>query len=158
MGGRRWFSILLVLVACSDHDPAPYSATVVEVVDGDTVVIDFGGREEAVRLIGIDTPETVHPDRPVECFGPEASAFAAELLPLGTEVEVTRDVVDRDDYGRLLGYIHRSDGLFVNEELVRQGFAVPLRIGPNTTHSSVFVAAAKAAETDDLGLWAACHE
>jgi len=158
MGGRRWFWILLFLAACSGGDPAPNSATVVDVVDGDTMVIDFGGREELVRLIGIDTPETVHPDRPVECFGPEASAFAAALLPPGVEVEVTRDVVDRDDYGRLLGYVHRVDGLFVNEEMVRQGFAVPLRIEPNTTHFSAFVAAAQAAETDGLGLWAACRE
>ena len=157
MGGRRWFGVLALLAACSGDEPATGAATVVQVVDGDTVVIDFDGREEPVRLIGIDTPETVHPDRPVECFGPEASAYAAELLTPGTEVEVTRDIVDRDDYGRLLGYLHRSDGLFVNEELVRRGFAVPLRIEPNVTHAQAFVDAARAAEAEDLGLWAACR-
>jgi micrococcal nuclease len=150
--------LLLLLAACGGAHAGVRTALVVEVIDGDTVVIDFDGREELVRLIGIDTPETVHPDRPVECFGPEASAFAAGLLPPGSEVEVTRDVVDRDDYGRLLGYVHRSDGLFVNEELVRRGFAVPLRIEPNVTYSRAFVAAAQAAEAEDLGLWVACRE
>ena len=158
MGGRRWFGIIVLLAACGGGNAESAQAFVVDVVDGDTVVIDFGGREEAVRLIGIDTPETVHPDRPVECFGPEASAFAARLLPPGTEVTVTRDIVDRDDYGRLLGYVHRIDGLFVNESLVREGYAVPLRIEPNAAHAATFLAAAKAAEAEDLGLWAACGE
>ena len=80
--------------------------------------------EERVRLIGIDTPETHVEDGPPECFGPEASAFTAGLLPAGTAVRLERDVVGRDDYGRLLAYVHRlDDGLFVNLAIVHQGYA-----------------------------------
>lgn len=137
------------------------NATVLSVVDGDTIdaAIDTpdGRVEERIRLIGIDTPETVRPDTPVECYGPESTAFVERLLPAGTPVRIERDVVGRDDFGRLLGYVHRaSDGLFVNLEIVRTGHATPLSIEPNTTFRDDFVAAARAAERDDLGLWAAC--
>jgi micrococcal nuclease len=135
----------------------PGRATVERVVDGDTVVLDFGDTTETVRLIGIDTPETVRPDSPVECFGPEATAFTSSLLPVGTSVRVERDLEARDDYGRLLGYVYRSvDGLFVNEEIVEQGHARPLTFPPNTTHAGTFVQAARRAEGGDLGLWSAC--
>lgn len=127
------------------------------VVDGDTVMLDFGDVTDTVRLIGIDTPETVRPDSPVECFGPEASAFTKSLLPEGTSVRVERDLEARDDYGRLLGYVHRTaDGLFVNLAIVEQGYARPLAIAPNTTHVDAFVQAARRAERADLGLWGAC--
>ncbi len=84
-------------------------ATVTDVIDGDTIDVEIGGRTERVRLIGIDTPETKKPNSPIECYGPEASAFTASLLPVGTEVRIERDVVGRDDYGRLLGYVHLVD-------------------------------------------------
>ncbi len=93
--------------------------TVVGVVDGDTVVIDLAGSSESVRLLGIDTPVTVHPDRPPKCFGKQASVRMAELLPAGTSVVVTRDVEARDHYGRLLSYVARvGDGLVVNRAIV----------------------------------------
>lgn len=130
---------------------------IVHVVDGDTVDVDFDGRTERVRLIGVDTPETKKPNTPIECFGPEASEFTAGLLPRGTPVQVVRDVEARDDYGRLLAYVYRSaDGLFVNFELVVHGFATPLTIRPNDTFSIEFVDAARAAEAADVGLWASC--
>jgi micrococcal nuclease len=136
-------------------------ATVTGVVDGDTIDVEIGGRTERVRLIGIDTPETKKPDSPVECYGPEASAFTASLLPIGTEVLIERDVVGRDDYGRVLGYVHLvgADGLattFVNMEIVEQGYAGPLTIEPNSTFARDFAAAARRAERADLGMWAAC--
>lgn len=132
-------------------------ATVTHVVDGDTIDVEIGGRDERVRLIGVDTPETKKPDTPVECFGPEATAFTTELLAVGTTVRIERDVVGRDDYGRLLGYVHRvSDELFVNLELVARGYAQPLSIPPNATFARDFAAAATAAERADVGLWAAC--
>ena len=133
---------------------------IVRVVDGDTVVVRFddGGKDERVRLIGIDTPETVKPNSPVECFGPEASAFTKQLLEEGTPVLVERDVEARDDYGRLLGYIYRSsDGMFVNLEIVAQGYAALLTYPPNIAHVDEFKAAAKAARTANLGLWQACN-
>ncbi|MEM8620378.1 MAG: thermonuclease family protein [Actinomycetota bacterium] len=135
------------------------AATVVEVVDGDTIVARFGSRSETVRLIGIDTPETVHPDRPVECFGPEATAFITELIPPGTSIRIRRDVVARDHFDRLLGYVYRaSDGMFVNDEIVRHGYGTTLSIAPNEAFSAVFVASAIDAKRADLGVWTACAD
>lgn len=133
------------------------NAVVEQVIDGDTIDVVIDGRHERVRLIGIDTPETKRPDSPVECYGPEASAFTEQLLPAGTPIRIERDIVGRDDYGRVLGYVHRSgDAMFVNVAIVRQGFARPLSIAPNTIHAALFVEAARGAERDDIGLWAAC--
>ena len=127
------------------------------VIDGDTIDIEIGGRHERVRLIGIDTPETYVEDGPPECYGPEASEFMRTLLPVGTEVRLTRDVVGRDDYGRLLAYVYRrDDDLFVNEAIVAAGYARPMTIRPNDAYSPRFVAQATAAEAADLGLWRAC--
>ncbi len=134
------------------------NATIDYIVDGDTVDAVIDGRTERIRLIGIDTPETKRPDTEIECFGPEATAFTESLLPVGTPVRIERDTVNRDDFGRLLGYVYRADdGIFVNYEIVRQGFAQPLTIEPNSLHSDLFVAASRAAERDDLGLWSACN-
>lgn len=127
------------------------------VIDGDTVVVRIAGRNETIRLIGVNTPETHHPTKPVECFGPEASAHTAALLPSGTDVWVERDVESRDRYGRLLGYVHRSaDDLFVNLDLVAGGWAVPYPFPPNTTFESRFAEAATAARASSLGLWGRC--
>ena len=111
---------LLVAGACSSpYLPEDGLGTIIEVIDGDTVIVDLAGHRETVRLLGIDTPETVHPNRPVECFGPEATARLRLLLAPGSGVLVTRDVEPRDRYGRLLAYLERlSDGLQVNQALV----------------------------------------
>jgi len=136
----------------------PADVGVVEyVVDGDTIDIAIGGREERVRLIGINTPETHVDNGPPECYGPEAAAFTRSLLPEGTEVRLTRDAVGRDDYGRLLAYVYRrDDDLFVNDAIIATGYARPLTIAPNDAYRTQFVAAATAAEASDLGLWGAC--
>ena len=137
--------------------PAAGRATVVRVVDGDTVVVRIGDREEPVRLIGIDTPESVARDRPNECYGAEASQRLAELLPPGTEVDLTRDVEPRDVYDRLLAYVQRtSDGLFVNAAQVVEGAAIARDFPPNTTHRGDLERAERAARAASLGLWAAC--
>jgi micrococcal nuclease len=164
----RWFPVGVV-GACANAaaQPAP-SATadravqanaVVElVIDGDTVDVTIDGDDERVRLIGIDTPETKRPDTPVECFGPEATAFTQSLLAPGTAVRLERDIVGRDDYGRILAYVYRaSDGIFVNYEIVRHGYATPLKFPPNVAHAERFVEAARAAERDDAGLWTRCR-
>lgn len=133
------------------------NATLRRVVDGDTVIVDIGEQRETVRLIGIDTPETVKPNAPVDCFGPEASARTKDLLPPGTALHLERDIEARDVYGRLLAYVYRSDdGDFINLRLAEEGFATVLTFEPNTAHRSDFVAAATRAERDDLGLWSAC--
>lgn len=132
-------------------------ATVVHLDDGDTVDVRIDGRTERIRLIGIDTPETKKPNTPVQCYGPEASAFTASLVPEGTEVRLVRDAEPRDPYGRLLAYVYRaSDGLFVNLELARLGYADALSIRPNTAHATEFAEAVGAARAQRLGLWGAC--
>lgn len=134
--------------------PGGVDVTVRKVVDGDTIDVTGG---ERVRLIGIDTPETKDPDRPVGCFGEEASRFIASLLPAGTPVRLVGDVEQRDQYGRLLAYVYRkADGLFVNAELLRRGFAQLLTIPPNVAHTDEFAAIARQAREASQGLWAAC--
>ena len=131
----------------------------VEVVDGDTVVVRLGGHDQTVRLIGVDTPETKHPTKPVQCFGPEASEFTARVLPKGVAVRLERDVEARDHFGRVLAYVFRaSDGTFVNVELARQGYARPLAIAPNDAHAAEVEAAAREARTQGRGLWRACPD
>jgi len=134
------------------------NATVTQVIDGDTIVARVQGRDEHVRLIGIDTPETVAPERPVMCFGPEASAELHRLLPDGTPIRLVRDVEARDAYGRLLAYVYRAtDGTFVNQALARSGFADVLAIAPNTAHGEELRAAVIDAKTARRGLWGACR-
>lgn len=156
------FAGLLALVGCtsvatSTEEAGDGAATVSRVVDGDTVLLRLAGREESVRLLGIDTPETVKPRTPVQCFGREATDRTKALLPGGTAVRVVRDAELRDDYGRLLAYVYRrSDGLFVNLALVEDGFAVPNRYPPNVAHASVITAAARDARAAGRGIWSAC--
>ncbi len=151
--------LLPVAIACSPP-PSPQTGaapTVSHVIDGDTIVVNLDGHEATVRLVGLDTPETVHPERPVECFGPEASAFTSSLLPPGTAVSLERDREERDAFGRLLLYVHRSDGLFVNHELVARGFATVLVIPPNDAYAPSLREAESAARTAGAGLWGACE-
>jgi micrococcal nuclease len=110
-----------------------------------------------VRLIGIDTPETVAPDRPDECFGAEASRHLADLAPPGTALRLERDVEARDQYDRLLAYVYRArDGLFLNLAQVAGGFAEPLAYPPNVAHRADFERAAREARATGAGLWTAC--
>lgn len=129
---------------------------VVKVVDGDTIDVQLGATRERVRYIGIDTPETKDPRRPVQCYGPEAADLNAELVA-GERVRLVRDVEPHDRYGRLLAYVYRvRDELFVNAELTRRGYARPLRIAPDVRHADRFAALARAARRSGRGLWAAC--
>ena len=133
------------------------SAVITKVVDGDTLHVKLGNVTEEIRLIGVDTPETVHPRKPVECFGPEASAHTKTLLPRGTRVFLVRDIESRDKYGRLLAYVYRaSDSLFVNHELLHGGWARPYPYPPNTTLETTFAEAAFLAQSQQLGLWGQC--
>ncbi|WP_436795332.1 thermonuclease family protein [Actinospongicola halichondriae] len=130
---------------------------VVRVIDGDTVDVDVDGAVERVRLIGVDTPEAVAPERPIQCYGVEASAHTKELLPEGTAVRLERDEVSRDQYGRLLAYLYRvDDDLLVNLDLIEQGFADAVTYGDNEALYDTFVAAESAARSGGVGLWSAC--
>jgi len=105
----------------------------------------------------VDTPETVDPDEPVQCFGPEASDHTKTLLPPGTAVHLTRDQEARDRYDRLLAYVYRTeDGLFVNLDLVAGGWGEPYPFAPNLTYQRDFAVAASQARSSGLGLWGAC--
>ena len=142
----------------SDAEPLPPDVGVVErVIDGDTVDIDIGGREERVRMIGIDTPE-LHTDAGgAECMAREALEFTASPAPAGTEVRLERDVVGRDDYGRLLAYVYRrADDVLVNELIVAGGYARPLDDRPQRHVQRALRRRGTAAEAADLGLWRAC--
>lgn len=138
---------------------APYAArpTVITVIDGDTVLVRIGRERVSVRLLGIDTPETKDPRKPVQCFGREASQHTADLLPRGTVLRLEHDLEERDVYGRLLAYAWReSDGLFINLELVSGGWADILSISPNTLHADEFRAARDEARSAPRGLWRTC--
>ena len=131
-------------------------ARVVRVVDGDTIAVRLDGRRERVRYIGVDTPESVKPGSPVECFAHAASAENARLVA-GRRVRLVLDREPRDRYGRLLAYVYRvADGRFVNAELVRRGYAHTLTIPPNDRFATRFAALQALAQRTARGLWRAC--
>jgi micrococcal nuclease len=151
--------IVIVAPACQDSDAAlpPDQGVVVHLVDGDTLDIEIQGTRERVRVLGVDTPETKKKDTPIECFGPEASAFTAAAFPTGTTVSLQRDQEARDHYGRLLAVVSRvSDGFDLGYELVRQGYATALIIKPNTALSERYRDAEADARSEGAGLWSAC--
>lgn len=153
-------ALLLALSALpspSLAQPDRLAGTVVSITDGDTIVVELAdGARERVRLTGIDTPETKHPSKPVQCFGPEATAKTTELA-LGKPVSLELDVQQRDRYGRLLAYVW-PDGamLMLNEQLAAEGYALPLTIAPNVRYAEQFRQASTIARENGLGLWAGC--
>ena len=137
-----------------DDGPAEATAPVIRVVDGDTIEVRLDGRAEDVRLIGVDTPETVKPDTPVQCFGPRASHFTKRSLT-GKRVRLVFGVERRDIYGRLLAYVY-LDGRFFNPTLVRRGLARSLTIPPNDRFAPLFRRLELAAARAGRGLWSTC--
>ena len=133
---------------------AAESARVLRVIDGDTILVEIGGRQERVRYIGVDTPETVAPDLPVECFGQEASA-ANRALVEGKTVRLEKDISDRDRFGRLLRYVY-VDGVLVNAALVQRGYATAVTFPPDVRESERFRALEREAREAGRGLWSAC--
>lgn len=119
------------------------------VIDGDTIKLVNG---ERVRYIGINTPETKHPRKGIEHFGPEAAAFNRKLVE-GKEVRLEFDVQLRDRYGRLLAYVYLLDDTFVNLELVSQGYAQVATYPPNVKHQDLFLKAQREAREKGRGLW-----
>jgi micrococcal nuclease len=133
---------------------------VVTVVDGDTIRVLIDGKEEAVRLIGINTPEVVDPRRPVQCFGKEASERAKEILS-GSRVLLETDSTqgERDKYGRLLGYILLPDGTNFNRKMIEEGYAYEYTYGIPYRYQAEFKEAERNAREGRRGLWAeeACN-
>ncbi|HEX7279280.1 MAG TPA: thermonuclease family protein [Solirubrobacterales bacterium] len=165
-GGRG--SVLLLLLAAvvllrpwetwvelgQAESPRSVSSYVARVVDGDTVEVELDGEIEDVRYIGVDTPETVKPEEPVECFGPQASSFNHRLVEFRRE-RLVFDRERRDQYGRLLAYVYLGDR-FVNAELVRRGLARTLTIPPNDRFAERLKRLEIAAARSGRGLWGAC--
>lgn len=125
---------------------------VARVIDGDTIEIEGG---QKIRYIGIDTPETVHPDKSLECFGLEASSKNKELVE-GKEIELEKDVSETDKYGRLLRYVYIGD-TFVNDFLVRQGYAHASSYPPDVKYQDQLRLAQQEAQANSRGLWSACQ-
>lgn len=134
--------------------PAGDDTTVSRVIDGDTIVVANG---TTVRLIGMDTPETKDPRRPVGCFGAEAARRTGELTGAGTRVRLVYDVERTDRYGRTLAYVYRlDDGVFVNAALLQEGFAQVATYPPNVAHVEEFLSLQRQAREAGVGLWGAC--
>jgi len=125
---------------------------VARVVDGDTIEIEGG---EHVRYIGMNTPETVDPRRPVQCFGKEASNKNKELVE-GKDVRLEKDISERDKFGRLLRYVY-LDKMFVNLELVKEGYAYATSYPPDIKYQDLFRKAEREAREQKRGLWRACR-
>ena len=126
---------------------------VVRVIDGDTLIAEVGGEETTIRLLNIDTPETKHPDQPVQCLGPEAAAFLTERLPAGTEIELEYDQERTDRYDRTLAGVFES-GSLINAEIAREGLGVPVLFEPNDRFLPEVEEAFEAAQRDGAGLFA----
>ena len=153
------FSVIILLISLlsvgcqvSTQGPQLLEAKVVRVVDGDTFVANIEGKEEKVRLLLVDTPETVHPRKPVQPFGPEASKFTKEKLENQT-VGLEFDVQERDQYGRLLAYVYLPDGTMLNELLLEKGLAQVVVYQPNVKYVDQFREIQKKARENKVGMW-----
>ena len=143
-----------LLTGCDDGSG---EGTVVRVIDGDTLVAVVAGEETTIRLLNIDTPETKHPDLPVQCLGPEATDFLAERLPAGTEIELEYDEERLDRYDRTLAGVYES-GSLVNAEIAAEGLGVPVYFEPNDRFLPEVEEAAATAQSEGLGLFSAATE
>lgn len=166
--GGGWIgSVVLLLLAAAvllrpwevghgglESGPHRARAFVVRTVDGDTIEVRIGGRLEDVRYIGVDTPETVKPGTPVQCFGHRASDLDRRLVE-HRRVRLVFGAERRDVYDRLLAYVYIGHR-FINAELVRRGFARTLSIPPNTLHRALFERLQLRAARLGRGLWGAC--
>ncbi len=140
--------VFVLLAGCSvetDHE----WLTVERVVDGDTFVLVGGDR---VRMIGVDTPETVKPGTAVQTYGKEASDFTKKMLT-GKKVRLEYDVSEKDRYGRLLAYVYLEDGTFYNELLLKEGYAQVMTVPPNVKYADHFVEVQRKARVAKKGLW-----
>jgi micrococcal nuclease len=162
---RHWLGSIVLFLAVAvvvlrpwegelESGPASAVVPVERVVDGDTIEVRLGRQVEDVRLIGVDTPETVKPDTPVQCFGPRASHFTKQQLE-GRRVRLVFGVERRDVYGRLLAYVYLH-GRFFNSTLIRRGLARSLTIPPNDRFAPRLRRLELAAARGGRGLWSSC--
>ncbi|MEI8103869.1 MAG: thermonuclease family protein [Candidatus Moraniibacteriota bacterium] len=147
----RWFQSFDTLFSSTNQPPSQSDwQRVLRVVDGDTVELENG---EKVRYIGMNAPESVKPNWPVECFGHEASDYNKQLVE-GKRMRLEKDVSDRDKYGRLLRFVYLEDGTLVNDTLVREGYASVSTFPPDVAKEAQFKQAQQEARDAKRGLWA----
>lgn len=141
-------------------DTTTDTARLKHIIDGDTIVVDYNGRDEKVRLIGINTPEIHHPEKGVEPYGFEAKRFVEELVRPGDTVKLEFDIQLRDKYGRLLAYVYLYDGRFLNALLVENGYAQVMTVPPNVKYQELFIKLQRDARENKRGMWnpVAIHE
>ncbi|MDQ0899864.1 MULTISPECIES: thermonuclease family protein [unclassified Paenibacillus] len=160
LGGVAVWAIIILIgaMATTQTTTAPVAeankyitAKVTKVVDGDTINVLIGDKKETVRFVLIDTPETKHPSKPVEPFGPEASKFTTDMLE-GKEVKLEKDVSERDSYGRLLMYVWLDDKM-VNELLLEKGLARVAIYQPDVKYVDKFREIQKKAQQAGTGIW-----
>ena len=156
---RAILGVLLTVVAlgsrCGTTVPGSAVFTIARVVDGDTIKLTDS---RTVRLVEIDTPETKQPSESIECYGREASQRTAELLPPGEPVRLTYEQDREDRYGRTLAHVHRvRDGLWINAELVRGGYAQVMIYEPNNLYEPELRALQVEAQRAARGMWGACR-
>lgn len=139
----------------SSNASAARSAKVLRVVDGDTILVrDDSGGTERIRYIGVDTPESVKPNTPVQCYGHEASNYNKSLVQ-GKTVRLVPDHEPLDKYGRSLAYVY-ANGKLVQSELLAGGYARTLEIPPNTSRAAQFAKLEDVAIRTNKGLWREC--
>lgn len=137
------------------QNPQPDFYPVVRAVDGDTIVVHINGVDEKIRLIGVDTPESVDPRKPVQCFGKEASQFTASLLDhKNVRLEIDTAQGERDKYQRLLRYVFLEDGTLLNKKIIADGYGHEYTYKIPYQHQQEFKAAQNEARIQKRGLWA----
>jgi micrococcal nuclease len=159
------FLLFLSLITPALSQPVE-TATVLKVVDGDTLNIQFQGRQESIRLIGIDCPESKKNAKAKEdvkrsgqdiqtmiALGKRATAFTKNLVKEGDTVKIEFDIQQIDKYRRLLGYVYLFDGRMLNEEIVKAGYAQPSTYPPNVKYQERFSKASQEARANGRGLW-----
>ncbi len=166
---KRYFqplSFVFVLTLLSSSLHAQQTTTVVRIVDGDTLKVRYWGKEESVRLIGIDTPESRvnkkakrdakrsgQDIKTITAMGKRATEYVESLVKPGDLITIEFDAQQRDRYGRLLGYVYLSNGKMLNEEIVKAGYANVMTIPPDVKYQDRFLRAYKEARERKRGLW-----
>jgi len=145
-----WLVLLAFLIAGCGSQEGYFAVS--RVIDGDTFVLKMKGKEERVRLIGVDAPETKTPGREQEPYGAEARAFTRRLLQ-GKKVRLELDVRERDRHGRILAYVYLPDGTFINAKLVQEGYARVMTVPLNVRHADLFLQLEREARVARRGLW-----
>lgn len=155
----KYFFLVIITISITycnserNRDELTGFLKVTKVVDGDTFWVDDGSEKGLkIRLIGVNTPETVHPQKPVEYYGREASDYVKSVLA-GNKVKLKFDVTRVDRYGRTLAYVYLKDGTFLNADLIKKGYGQAMTVPPNVKYSDRFVEFERKAREEKVGLW-----